>query len=283
MDLDSLPRYPGGPLKIYPDGYIETEYEALMDWATETASPPAVEEALIAASPDDSVLSLEIPQEFGQKWASELSLCRIGLLEHDKQTRLDLLLVAARLVEYRRLYNGLYAWLKGRECPYRCAREYRIQEPETYHIDTWRAPLELLIGTSFKNFPGHDIFRVQALAWFFEAADLHRKGDPKAFDLLFEVKKALQIAGGAILWSDAEGDEGTLAVRSMSQKGTDALHAFNRNRAKQIRDWWLANRVSFTSLDQAAERASKEFSCAFRTARDHIGMANKELRSAGKA
>ena len=284
MELDSLPRYPGGPLKEYPDGYCAAEYMALLDWASGTAHPPAVDEALIAAVPDDSIFSLEMPQEFGEKWAESLSRCRSELLEHDEDTRLDLLFVAARLVEYRRRHSPLTSCLEAREFPYKGAREYRIQEPEAHHVETWLAPFELLVGTSLEDFPNtDDLFRVQALAWFFDAAELHRKGDPKAFDLLFEVAAALKMARDSRIWSDAEMEERALAAQSLGKKGADARHASNRKRAEEIEAWWLDNRNRFTSLDQAAAQAAKKFSCAFRTARDHIGRASKDLRSAGKA
>lgn len=284
MDLDSLPRYPGGPLKRYPEGYLITEYEALVDWAIETAHQPAVNEALIAACPDDSIFSLEMPQEFGEKWAENLSHCRSELLEQAEDTRLDLLFVAARLVEYRRRHSPLFSWLESRESPYKGAPEYRIQEPEAYHLETWLAPFELLEGTSFEDFPNtDDLFRVQALAWFFDAAELHRNGNPKAFDLLFEVAEALKMARDSTLYRDVEREERALAVQSLAKKGADARHAPNRKRAEEIGAWWLSNKHRFTSLDQAAEQARKVFNCAFRTARDHVGRANKELRSTGKA
>ncbi|MDD2990801.1 MAG: hypothetical protein PHI64_17805 [Zoogloea sp.] len=284
MNLDSFPRYPGGPLKRYPEGYLIDEFKALADWAIETAHPPAVDEALIAAFPDDSIFSLEIPQEFGEKWAESLSHCRSELLEHNEDTRLDLLFVAARLVEFRRRYNPLFSWLNDRELAHKGAREYRIQEPEAHHIETWLAPFELLDGTSFEDFPDtDDLFKVQALAWFFAAAELHRNGDPKAFDLLFEVAEALKMARDSILWADAGREERALAARALAKKGASARHALSNQKAAKIRAWWLANRDIFKSLDQAAERASEKFNCAFRTARDHIGEANKELRSAGKA
>ncbi len=284
MNLDSFPRYPGGPLKKYPEGYLIDEFEALVDWAIEAARPPALDEALIAALPDDSIFSLEMPHEFGEKWAESLSHCRSELLEHDEDTRLDLLFVAARLVEFRRRHNPLFSWLKAREWPHKGAREYRIQEPEVHHIETWLAPFELLAGTSFEDFPNTDnLFKVQALAWFFDAAELHRNGDPKAFDLLFEVAEALKMARDSSLWTDAEREERALAARALAKKGAAARHAPSNHKAEEIRAWWLANRDSFKSLDQAAERASEKFNCAFRTARDHIGRANKELRSASKA
>ncbi len=284
MELDSLPRYPGGPLKKYPDGYPIEEVESLLDWAIGTAHPPAVDEALIAAFPDDSIFSLEMPQEFGEKWAESLSRCRSELLEHDEDTRLDLLLVAARLVEYRRRHSPLTLCLEDREFPYKGAREYRIQEPKAEHLEILLKPLELLVGTSFEDFPdSNDLFSVQALAWFFEAAELHRKGDPKAFDLLFEVAEALKMARDSRIWRDAEMEERVLAAHSLGKKGADVRHASNRKRAEEIEAWWLDNRNRFTSLDQAAAQAAKKFSCAFRTARDHIGRANKDLRSAGKA
>lgn len=115
MDLDSFPRYPGEPLKRYPDGCVGGDFMALLDWASETARPPAVDEALIAACPDDSIFSLEIPHEFGEKWAESLSRFRSELLEQDEDTRLDLLFVAARLVECSRRHNHLSSWLMVRE------------------------------------------------------------------------------------------------------------------------------------------------------------------------
>ncbi len=179
MDLDSLPRYPGGPLKRYPDGYLSDEFEALVNWASETAHQPAVDEALIAAFPDDSIFSLEMPQDFGEKWAESLSWCRSELLEQHEDTRLDLLFVAARLVEYGRRHGPLSSWLWARECPHKSAREYQIQEPEARHIDACPESFELLVDTSFEDFPDSaDLFKVQALAWFFNAAELHQKGDP---------------------------------------------------------------------------------------------------------
>jgi len=283
MDLDSLPRYPGGPLKRYPDGYLIDEFEALTDWAGKTACQPAVDEALIAAFPDGSIFSLEMPQEFGEKWAESLSRCRSELLEQDEDTRLDLLFVAARLVEYGRRHHPLFGWLLARETPHKSAREYRIQEPEARHIDAWPPPFELLVDTSFEDFPGSDdLFKVQALAWFFNAAELHQKGDPKAFDLLFEVAEALKVARDSSMWSAAEREERIHARRSLAQAGASARHAPNKQKAEELQAWWLANKGRFKSLDQAAEHASKKFNYAFRTARDHIGRANKELRSASK-
>lgn len=285
MDLDSLPRYPGGPLKEYPEGWLITDYEALTDWAIETALSPALEEALVAAFPDDSIFSLEMPQEFGPKWASELSRCRSKLLEQDGDTLLDLAFVAARLVEYQRRHNPLLSWLMDRELPYKDAKEYeyRIQEPEARHLDGWLVPFDLLVSTSFEDFPDrYDLFNVQALAWFFEAAELHRNSDPKAYDLLFEVAEALQMADAHLLCIDVEREEKTLAARAFAKKGASARHATSKQKAEELQAWWLANKDRFKSFDQAAEHASKRFNCAFRTAREHIGRANKELRSAGR-
>lgn len=284
MNMDSLPRYPGGPLKRYPDGYLATEYEALLEWACETASPLAVDEALNVAHPDSSIFSLEIPQEFGQKWAEELTLCRSELLEQDEDTLLELLCVATRLVEYRRRHTPGSAYLIDREWPDKGPVEYRIQEPKAEHLDDLWVPLELMVGISFEGIQdSSDLFRVQALAWFFKAAELHRNSDTKAFDLLFEVVKALQMARELRIWRDAEKEEGMLAIRNLAKEGAARAHAKHNQRAENIRAWWLENKNRFKSLDQAAERASREFSCAFRTAREHIGRANKELRSAGKA
>lgn len=225
-----------------------------------------------------------MPQDFGEKWAESLSRCRSELLEYDEDVRLDLLFVAARLVEYGRRHRPLSSWLRARESPHKSAREYQIQEPEAHHIDAWPAPLELLVGTSFEDFSNtDDLFRVQALAWFFDAAALHRKGDPKAFDLLFEVAEALKMARDSSLWADAEREERIHARRGLAQAGASARHAPSNQKAENIRAWWLDNRSSFNSLDQAAEHASKKFDCAFRTARGHIGKAKKDLPSAGKA
>ncbi|WP_374481321.1 hypothetical protein [Zoogloea sp.] len=260
-----------------------SEYQSLLDWASETFSPLAVDEALIAARPDESIFSLEMPSEFGQKWAEELSRCRSGLLEQDEATLLDLLLVAARLVEYHRRHNPGSGYLISREWSDDPV-EYRICEPEAYHLETWTAPFELLVSTSFEDFPDHgNILKVQALVWFFEAAALHRNGDPKAFDLLFEVAESLRMESNASACRDAEIEERGLAARALAKKGAAARHAPSNQKAEEIRSWWLTNRDRFKSLDQAAEHASKKFSCAFRTAREHIGRENKELRSAGKA
>ena len=283
MELDSLPRHPGGPLKSYPEGYLIDEVEALVDWASETAHQPAADEALIAAFPDDSIFSLEMPQDFGEKWAESLSRCRSELLEYDEDVRLDLLFVAARLVEYGRRHGPLSSWLRARERPHKSAREYQIQEPEARHIDAFPKPFELLVDTSLQDFPDSaDLFKVQALAWFFIAAELHQKGDPKAFDLLFEVAEALRVANDSSVWSDAEREERSRYRHDLAQQGALARHAPNNQRAEEIKAWWLANKGRFKSFDQAAEHASKTFNCAFRTARDHIGRANKELRSASK-
>ena len=284
MDLNSFPRYPGGPLKRCPEGYLADDFEAIVDWAIETARPAAVDEALMAALPNDLILSLEIPKDFGEKWAESLSRCRSELLEYDENKLIDLLFFAARLVEYGRRHNPLFSWLMGREFPRNAVHEYRIEEPEASHIDAFPPPFELLVGTSFEDWPDrNDLFRVQALAWFFDAAEFHRKGDPKAFDLLFEVKEALKMASDSILWSDAEREERALAVQSLAKKGATARHAPSKKKAEEIQAWWLANRERFKSVEQAAEHAHRLFDCSHRTAVTHIQKAKKELRSAGKA
>ncbi|MDD3329070.1 MAG: hypothetical protein PHW25_18465 [Zoogloea sp.] len=255
---------------------------ALLNWAVETASPHALAEALAEAYPDDSIFSLEMPNEFGEKWADELSRTRLDLMKHDEDARLDLLLVAARFVEYGRRHNPLFSWLMSREWRFETAYEYRIQEPEADHLSGGCWPFELLAGTSFEDFPDwDDRHKVQALVWFFEAAELHRNGDPKAFDLLFEVAKCLRIVGESCAMDDVAMEERTRARRTLAEKGAVARHAPNRKRAEEIRAWYLANKDHFTSLDQAAERARDEFNCSFRTAREHIGRAKKELLSAG--
>lgn len=284
MNLDSLPRYPGGPLKRTPEGLLLEDLEALTDWAICAAIPDAAEEAVAVAIPNDLIFSLEIPKEFGERWSECLSRCRSELLEHDEGTRIDLLFVAARLVEYGRRHAPLQAWLKAREMPWRDTYKYQIEDPQARHLDVFYIPFELLIGTSFKDFPDSgDLFRVQALAWFFDASELQRSSNPKAFDLLFEVAEALRICGEDELWSDAAREERQLAASNLAKKGASARHAHSNKKAEELRAWWLDNRTRFKSLDQAAEEASEKFDCAFRTARDHIGLANRELRSAGKA
>ncbi len=283
MDLDSFPRYPGEPLKEYPDGSAGGDFRALTRWAGKIAHPPAVDEALAAACPNDAIFSTETPGEFGEKWAEKLSIRRGELILKAGNTLPDLLLVAARRVEYGRRYEPLTSWLQLREWPHEFPNEYQIQEPEAYHLDSGWWPFELLADTSFEDFPcRYDLFSVQALAWFFEAAELQRNGDPKAFALLFEVANALQMADEEVLSRDAEIEETTRARRTLAKNGADARHAPNRKRAEEIRAWYLANKDRFASLDQAAERARDEFNCSFRTAREHIGRAKKELLSAGR-
>jgi hypothetical protein len=72
----------------------------------------------------------------------------------------------------------------------------------------------------------------------------------------------------------------------LSEKGKQASnkrHATNRNRATTIKAWYIDNHSAFKSMDRAAEKAQELFGVSFRTAREHIGKAAKDLRSTGKA
>lgn len=68
-----------------------------------------------------------------------------------------------------------------------------------------------------------------------------------------------------------------------ARRGADARHKRHRETGDRIRAWYWDNHSRFTSMDGAAEAISKIEHVSFRTAREHIGTAAKEMRSARKA
>ena len=300
MDLDSLPRHPGGPLETvpagpqivdfgrgpelvdWPGGCYSDDFAAIYSWAKEIISPLAVLEALKVGAPGKEVFLGEIPLSFGANWAKKLADIRSKLLEDHGNAVVCIATIAVRVVEYARQANFGRAYLIRREYPFRspCSE---IEEPSALAICTWGAPLELLEGTGFDDFPEvTDLAAAMALVWFFEAVRIQNSGGMNAASILFEVAEALKMVEFPEIWRDAEREGASLAVKATAEKGASARHALNRERSNKIKEWWLKNHNSFSSLDQAAEKASKLFTCAFRTARGHIGEAKKSLPSAGR-
>lgn len=283
MNLDDLPRYPGGPLRQYPEGWKGDELMSLLDWATECAIPLALEQAMKAPPFDAGVWSEEIPLDFGEKWAKEITQKRNELTEGYGDDAPHLTAFASRVIAFQTWRRGVSSFLRARELT-------RINQDRTLHFSPtnaydatdWPALPELLSGLPLPAFPPwEDMLKVTAVVWFFDAADLFRQGDTKAFDMLFEVSTAIKIESNSEWWEDAEREGYGQGKRDLARRGAAARHQANRDNAVRIKTWWLENRSQFSSLDQAAEKAVSLFGVGFRTAREHIGKAKKELRSAG--
>jgi hypothetical protein len=75
---------------------------------------------------------------------------------------------------------------------------------------------------------------------------------------------------------------GGISASAVGKIAAHARHAKNRETAEAIKAWWRESKDSQKSMDAAAECASLKFGVAFRTARNHIGVEAKKLRSARK-
>lgn len=323
MDLNSLPRYPGGPLqwnapgvhlidcKVGPqrvdcdDWFCNgAELFRIHEWAHwDVAMPIALCDALNAAYQDNGEFSLEVPLEFGPRWAGSLTQVRSELAARHGQNLPDLATVALRNVTYERQVAAITGFLTARESqgsPYSCAPSYQLPPRESSQVFPGLKPYDLRKGTAFEASPASDseeeltefddvptefedarfradLHKVMALIWFFEAAELHRSGIQEGLDLLFEVAECLRHADGEELSVDTKREvKGTQA-----RKAASARHQESRDTAARIRAWWRDNRGQFSSMNAAAEKAAIVFGCAFTTAREHIKRARKELQSAG--
>ncbi|MEF8755090.1 MAG: hypothetical protein V5B60_14370 [Accumulibacter sp.] len=68
----------------------------------------------------------------------------------------------------------------------------------------------------------------------------------------------------------------------VGRRAAHARHEDDRKKAEAIKAWYRQNRDNHSSMDAAAAESAEIFSVAFRTARKHIGIGSKELRSARK-
>ena len=73
-----------------------------------------------------------------------------------------------------------------------------------------------------------------------------------------------------------------ISASAVGKIAAHARHAKNREIAEAIKAWWRENKDFHRSMDAAAECACLKFGVVFRTARNHIGVEAKKLRSACK-
>jgi hypothetical protein len=73
---------------------------------------------------------------------------------------------------------------------------------------------------------------------------------------------------GVLIGSGRERED--YGIGKTLKKASDARHQFNRERARDIKSWYLKNRKSFDNKDDAAFKAAHDFNISFASARKHI-------------
>jgi hypothetical protein len=232
------------------------------------------------------VFSEEIPREFGERWANSFSRVRDRLIEGHEDNASDLVSFAVKYFEYSRCkeaayFTGLIS-VRGVEDNDRMRSH---GTPDGYaDSEGWAwtffnvaseiyQPDELLNKTPFTEYPASiSLLQAIALYWFFYAEKLHREGDDRAMDILFESSYATVLAEFLFGWKEgAKYDGGSSAISERARTAANARHKENHQMKSEALEWYEKNKNKYRSKDQAAEVIARTVvPVAFRTARDWI-------------
>lgn len=284
--------------------------EETLDWIRTESRKLAVGEALRVTLSDYSLPDGSIPQTFGKRWAIAYGRIRFSILESYGEHFDGLILLAVRWFVYAKHRSAAFirAYETGSVEP--SAKDVAmggeivatlttpdgVPDSAGWAYTLWDAlsdvdqPSELLADLPFSSHPpAEHILSAISLIWFDEASRIYEVDRSCALGWLLESANADKLANvtfnwdAAVQWANEEAQSGERdPVRTLARKAAAASHARHNQIAAEVATWYEKSHASFRSLDAAAAAATEKFPLSFRTARKHIGIASKKLRSASK-
>lgn len=232
----------------------------------------------------ESFMSNPIPDGFGKQWAETFSFRRaISLQQHGRKYQ-DIIVVSARFFEYSKWREVTFMnWLVDVSHDLRPSRKI---SPEEYadkegrcgvlavHIGDLDKPKELLAGLMLTEFPpDYEICQAMSLVWYFEAARLHKEGDPRAFDLLSDAADAWRESLGYEMWeAGAESSREESPAKALAKK----RHAENYALAAEALRHWRENIDPSLSAQKAADLLLSVVPLSHKKLAEIVSKAKKE-------
>lgn len=234
---------------------------------------------------------LDIPLEFGPRWANRFLHRQHRLLESYRDNTSQLFGLVIRFFEYSKLKAS--TWVKEMLITSPLYGEIdppddlclRSTPDEYIALEGWAStfndsvfdinkPNELLIGSGFDVFPpDEDLLEAISIVWFFEASRLYKEKNPLFMDVLFEAEDAAESSYGLFMWKEGAENGGENPASVMAKR----RHAENYALAGEAVKYWRENIDPGLSAAKAANDLVRVVPLSHKKLSEIISTAKKDI------